>query len=58
MASIANVATNGYHHHSLRLPPGGSLSLKHILPFSFICFLRIGIAYLEPRHYGGVFVIQ
>ncbi len=24
----------------------------------FICFLLIGIAYMERRHYGGVFIIQ
>ena len=25
---------------------------------AFICFLLIGIAFTEPRHYGGVFVLQ
>ena len=39
-------------------PPGGSLSHKHILRFSFVCFIIIGKAFLEPRHYGGVFGIQ
>ena len=41
-----------------QLPPGGSLSLKHFLLLSFICFLLIGKAFIEPRHYGGVFEIQ
>ena len=36
----------------------GSLSHKHILRLSFICFLLIGKAFFEPRHYDGVFAIQ
>ena len=36
----------------------GSLWRKIILRWIFICFLLIGKAFMEPRHYGGVFVVQ
>ena len=36
----------------------GSLWHKIILRWIFICFLLIGKAFMEPRHYGGVFVLQ
>ncbi|MBQ9783776.1 MAG: hypothetical protein IJW44_04580, partial [Clostridia bacterium] len=42
-----------------REPPlGGSLWHKNILRLSFICFLRIGGAFIEPRDYRVVFVLQ
>ena len=42
-----------------REPPlGGSLIHKRIPHYSFFLFLLIGMAYIEPRHYGGVFVLQ
>ena len=46
------------HGKPCQLPLGGSLSHKHILRLSFICFLFIGLAFFEPRHYGGVFIVQ
>ena len=36
----------------------GSLWHKIILRWIFICFLLIGKAFMEPRLYGGVFVLQ
>ena len=39
-------------------PPGGSLSHKHILRLSFVCFIIIGRAFFEPRDYRVVFVLQ
>ena len=41
-----------------QLPPGGSLWHKVFLRWFFICFLLNGKAFMEPRHYGGVFGIQ
>ena len=41
-----------------QLPPRGSLSHKCIFSLVLSYFLFIGIAFFEPRHYGGVFVLQ
>ena len=41
-----------------QLPLKGKPFTQHILRCFFIEILFIGKAYIEPRHYGGVFVIQ
>ena len=39
-------------------PSAGSLWHKSIMLLLFIRFLLIGKAFIEPRHYGGVFILQ
>ena len=41
-----------------QLPPGGSLWHMEILRLFVLCFLFIGIAYIQPRDYRVVFVLQ
>ena len=44
--------------YARQLPPGGSLSRKHVLRLSFVCFIIIGRAFFELRDYRVVFFIQ